>query len=322
MASSNSSTDLRCAVQTAALGEAVAGTANGADRWVLVETPNPWPKPALAHPIFDGLVDPSILANATTRTLLIGGPNQGQPGYTSTLADGDAVRVLVYERDPDAGFAGFAGREQLVRAASLATVLTSIHQGRFDGDAINSTDVLICTQGSHDRCCGSFGMRLFAEASEALGPDVRVWRTSHTGGHRFAPTGITFPDGMAWAGLDLDLLSAITQRSRGATTADGRLVADFARGNSAMSSKSAQVADIAAFRRHGWDWFDAERTWRIDSENSSIVDLVAELADGNVHYRARTEPGRTMAVPPCGALMIESKKQSTETALVEFATVS
>ena len=49
-----------------------------------------------------------------------------------------------------------------------------------------------------DRCCGSLGTALAQELLAdplQLGDDVRVWRTSHTGGHRFAPTALVLPQG-------------------------------------------------------------------------------------------------------------------------------
>ena len=51
------------------------------------------------------------------------------------------------------------------------------------------TDVLVCTHGTRDTCCGSLGTRLWRDL-DAGGATVR--RTSHTGGHRFAPTAVTF----------------------------------------------------------------------------------------------------------------------------------
>ena len=41
-----------------------------------------------------------------------------------------------------------------------------------------------------------------------------VWRCSHTGGHRYAPTAITLPDGRAWAYADVGLLDGVLARDR------------------------------------------------------------------------------------------------------------
>jgi hypothetical protein len=42
---------------------------------------------------------------------------------------------------------------------------------------------------------------------------VLVWRTSLTGGHRFAPTALLLAEGTLWADLDLDLLVGVSDRS-------------------------------------------------------------------------------------------------------------
>ena len=51
-------------------------------------------------------------------------------------------------------------------------------------------------------------MRL-ADAPSLANPDVRLWRTSHTGGHRFAPTAIALPSASLWAWADAALLAQV-----------------------------------------------------------------------------------------------------------------
>ena len=60
--------------------------------------------------------------------------------------------------------------------------------------------LLVCTNGRRDVCCAVRGRPVALEAA-ALAPQ-RVWESSHTGGHRFAPTGVLLPHGVALARLD------------------------------------------------------------------------------------------------------------------------
>jgi hypothetical protein len=60
--------------------------------------------------------------------------------------------------------------------------------------------LLVCTNGRRDVCCALRGRPVALEAA-ALAPQ-RVWESSHTGGHRFAPTGVLLPHGVALARLD------------------------------------------------------------------------------------------------------------------------
>ncbi len=70
--------------------------------------------------------------------------------------------------------------------------------------------LLVCTNGRRDVCCAVRGRPVALEAS-AHAPG-RVWEASHTGGHRFAPTGVLLPFGATLARLDptlcLDVLSS------------------------------------------------------------------------------------------------------------------
>ena len=60
--------------------------------------------------------------------------------------------------------------------------------------------LLVCTNGRRDVCCAIRGRPVALEAA-ARAPG-RVWESSHTGGHRFAPTGVLLPHGAALARLD------------------------------------------------------------------------------------------------------------------------
>jgi len=309
------SQDLRCAVLTNTAGESPAGTAPWANRWVLVETAQPWPAAALDHAVFDDVVDKTVLKTDTSATLLVGSKNP-----TSNATPPGSARIIVYDRirGGEAGdsLTGFNGQERVVEFDELGSSITAAHAGDFVGDPVTTTDVLICTHGTRDRCCGSFGTRLFTEALElraagVLSANVRLWRTSHIGGHRFSPTGISFPDGIFWAGLDIEALSAITSRS----ALGVERLSKLARGNAGISSRAAQVADIEGFRQHGWEWMSAARSWHVAGES---VTIGAVLDSGSVSYRGTVEPGRTLDVPACGLGAEHSKKQATEFLLTSF----
>lgn len=56
--------------------------------------------------------------------------------------------------------------------------------------------VLVCTHGKRDQCCGILGGKIFAKL-HAKKPEW-IWQSSHLGGHRFAPTLLSLPDGMMY----------------------------------------------------------------------------------------------------------------------------
>ena len=113
-------------------------------------------------------------------------------------------------------------------------------------DASNGvTTALVCTQGSHDMCCGIEGLA-FAQWVEG-NTDVEVFRVSHTGGHRFAPTAMTLPDGRMWAYLDASTATTIL-KDRG----DATSVAGSCRGWWGAPTGPAQVAERAVFAEVGF----------------------------------------------------------------------
>lgn len=75
---------------------------------------------------------------------------------------------------------------------------------------------------------------------------MRVRRTSHLGGHRFAPTALTLPDGRMWAFLDPGILAGIVDRT--VPAGDAR---EFYRGNVALDPWS-QVLEAAVLDESGW----------------------------------------------------------------------
>lgn len=60
--------------------------------------------------------------------------------------------------------------------------------------------MLVCTHGKRDQCCALKG-RPIAAAMQACFYGDEVWETSHSGGHRFAPTMILLPWGYSYGRL-------------------------------------------------------------------------------------------------------------------------
>ncbi len=289
---------LLCTHQTAALGEPPAGSAGSAERYILVDLPLPWPKKIDDHPAIQVATNGRILA-------INGGPHKD--------GDPDLATVISYERPPGP-FAGFQRHETAVAPTDVGDLLIAINGGDLSAlepassspskvggasdevtdDVIDDViDVLVCTHGSRDRCCGNLGARLFMELDDRRrhgewDDRIRVWRTSHIGGHRFAPTAMTFPDAMGWAWLDVDTITGIADRSLDIVTA-----AEIARGSGGIDSRAGQIADGRAFAHYGWDWLDTARTVTVDGLD---VTVESALGSGSIGLEA----GEPIPVPICG----------------------
>jgi len=220
------------------LGVKPAGTGLSLDRVIVVETPLPWPKPALKHP----RLQPGAQA-------LAGSPVRSRLFAAEPWTEGADVHVELFERRPT----GFVRHRWTVadehELTELVGWIASTPLGQLDASADEvPPTLLVCTQGSHDECCGLHGERLAAELEEKLG-DVELRRVSHTGGHRFAPTLLALPGGRMWAYADVALAARV---ARGAETeADLR---HHCRGWLGVPVGMAQVAELAARIHRGTDW--------------------------------------------------------------------
>lgn len=129
---------------------------------------------------------------------------------------------------------------------------------------------LICTNGNRDICCAREGRKLINEF-EARGEVA--WESTHLGGHRFAPTRLTLPDGRMYGGAESKIY----------------------RGASGLS-RIQQAAECEMRSRHGYDDFQcgkpeeiAPNQWRVRIwRQDFLADVIVERRD------------RGLAVESCG----------------------
>jgi hypothetical protein len=290
--------ELRCSAQTQERSIDPIGTATPYDAYVLVEVALPWPAAITDHPALADVIAAAASSSAGKVQVL---------GVVPEHDDHDRHRVIAYRRPPGL-FRRFVRVEGIATTATLGATTTRLFQAELppddgppgaDADDPVTADLLVCTHGRRDRCCGSYGMNLFtAVGASHVRAGVRTWRVSHTGGHRFAPTAIVLPEGHLWAWLDPDLVDRILHR-RGPL--DDLL--EHYRGSSAVGGAPVQVAEREAFRREGWGWLDARRRGDIVEQDGDRVEVRLEVvrSDGSTGgYRAIVDKVGTAPQPVCG----------------------
>lgn len=265
---------------------------------MVVEAPEPWPKPAGNHPELVELCREGVEHPERVRLL------------AAVPHDPDRRRVFAFRPAPG----GMRRAEAELGGdpvAALGTVLTAETPAIVAGGSGPST-LLICTQGSHDVCCGTRGVELAGWAEAAL-PEVEVFRVSHTGGHRFAPTAMTLPDGRMWAYLDPELLAGIISQSVSSAEA-----APFSRGWWGARGGPAQVAETAVFAAVGWEFDRIERTTSVErSTDDGSASVVVETPDQI--WRVAVEPGRLVPTVSCEAPGGLPSKQAREWRVIEIS---
>lgn len=110
--------------------------------------------------------------------------------------------------------------------------------GRSGGEEVDHPVVLVCTHGKRDRCCALKGRPLAADLTCAFDGDI-IWESSHTKGHRFAPSIITLPWGYSYGRLNSSAaIDMVRHLQRGELFIPGN------RGRSCYT-KVEQVAELA-----------------------------------------------------------------------------
>jgi hypothetical protein len=292
----------RCSAVTRAAGVDPIGSAGSYDGFVLVEHPLPWGRDISEQPALAGLV--AALEAAPGRWRVQGLVPEDPAGPR---------RIIVFRRSEP--FTGYERAEATAGPGDLAAVAVGLMAGS-GGETEPGTDVLVCTHGRRDVCCGTTGTSLWKELTERLhvfDGSVRLWRTSHTGGHRYAPTGAVFPSGQYWAWLDAELLRRIVQR-RGEAAG----VAAHYRGSAAMPGPAAQAVEREAFAAEGWAWLDYRRRGRETPDGTSAV-VEFERPDGSRGtYEGTVVVERMVPVPVCGEPIEAATKAEPEIRVVDL----
>ncbi|MEZ5166393.1 MAG: sucrase ferredoxin [Acidimicrobiales bacterium] len=280
---------VRCATHAESVGLDVGGTALWIDELVVVDVGLPWPKPVWAKDGFTSV--PELVAAA--------GDQGRRIRALAAVPLGDGVGRVVSHRL--VGSASYARTEHHVDPADVADLLTVLLIEGLDADPASVVDttsrpeLLLCTQGSHDMCCGARGPALLS-ALELRAPQVRVRRVSHTGGHRMAPTGVTLPDGRMWGFLDVDEALGILHRS-----GSPAMAAPHCRGWIGVPEGPAQVAERAVFAAvDSWDFDTLPRTVEIDAGPTGGATIV-HLRAGAGLWQVEVAPGRVVPTIACGA---------------------
>jgi hypothetical protein len=269
------------------------GSAVQIDRLVTAEVPLPWPADVADLPWLAGLeTEPGTRIQAIVPEV--------------ARADG-TVLVTRWDRTG----ARLVGTDWLVPAPDVPEAIAAVAGGgEPDVEGVPApAEVLVCGHGSRDRCCGGSGTRLAIEARAAL-PGWRIRRTSHLGGHRFAPTALTLPEGRVWAFLDADALAGVVERTMHPSEAR-----DHYRGHVALDPW-AQVVEGLRLSGEGWAGLDvddltAEVAVDEDREGAHVV-LRWDGPDGPGSREARVRIHRRYPVLQCGLPPEVAEKTSPE----------
>jgi hypothetical protein len=298
-----------CSVLWDRAADSAYGTAAVATFFVLLEQRGPWGRDAARESHLDPALGGALDLRCSSRggrfmLLRRPGPHQDRGGVATLLLAhtgptpaqawllraelGSAERLL--ELDWEALARG--DREAVARS--------------LPGASAAPPTLLVCTNGRRDVCCAVRGRPVAAAAARVAGD--RVWESTHTGGHRFAPTGVLLPWGLTYARLTDANAVAVLQESLGGHTTAELLGPVHDRGRSALSP-AAQCAESAVRTQLGETRLTA--LWaepapivapsEVSSTDDTGTDVLVRHEDGRAWIVGVTREGTRAARPEsCG----------------------
>ncbi|NES76783.1 MULTISPECIES: sucrase ferredoxin [Okeania] len=264
-----------CADACRQANEDIIGSGTNYSIYVLIECPYPWDYNASESRYLpenlDILMREVSKSKLSVRFLLIT-QNQNQRQNNR--------KILIYEKEQSSFINGYKKYEfDVDHPEKMAPVIQKYLAG--DNLDINIQenqirDMLVCTHGSHDKCCAKYGNPFYMQAKKTISElglkNTRIWKASHFGGHRFAPTMIDFPDGRYYGLLNGESFKSILLR-----TGNIKLLGGVYRGWGILPT-CIQALERELMFHHGWEWFDYKINFLDIDINSDRTLIQTQLA--------------------------------------------
>jgi len=196
--------------------------------------------------------------------------------------DGHA-RVMFFSR-PTHPFSQFDKQDFLVPLGKInelarELITTTVPLENFEQyreNTQNSRDILVCTHGSYDSCCGKLGYPIYDELKmfSANNPEInlRIFRASHLGGHRFAPNIVDLPEGRNWVRLQPHQISDFILKKK--SPSDFRMCH---RGWIGLDTPYEQTAEHEILMQVGWNWANRARSTSIVPNSNGQTDRTVTI---------------------------------------------
>jgi hypothetical protein len=262
-------------------GEDPIGTAGTYDQLLLVEVPQPWTcKIWQQYPYLqplNQLVQNTMRWQGVRIRLMALAPDKD-------YSHPERIRVIHFHR-PQGPFALLDKIEFSIPELQFLPLVKDLLKQPFHFETWQPyqqpsqtiRDLLVCTHANHDLACGRFGNPLYRRLrKEYASETLRIWQTSHFGGHRFAPTLVDLPSGHFWGHLVPDILPTLVHQAGSVQD-----LYPYYRGWTGLN-KFAQVAEREIWMQEGWDWLDFHKQGRLISQDvkgirKTLSDLLQKL---------------------------------------------
>lgn len=216
-----------CCDWSESINESMVGTAVKAAVWLMLEYNRPWKAQAtedneLPTAVQGWLAEQAAAVNGRVQFIRQSRPKDGM------------LTLMV-------GVNGAEGRLHAFRVGSYEALfdldIKAVVAGaaEFEPHLVKEPHYFICVNGQRDRSCTVRGAALYQALQARVG--TAVWHTTHLGGHRFAATLLSLPDGVCYGRVAASEADVLLQWSQ-----QGQLWLPKLRGRSCYGAVE-QVAD-------------------------------------------------------------------------------
>ncbi len=267
-------------------GEDPLGSAGCYDQWLMIELPQPW-----EAKFWTSREELKPFVSLISELMSQGKLNKFRPlaiAPDKIYSQQGFTRVIYYQR-PSQLFTNFEKKEYVLpldKMNDLAiNLITSSNLDEFEGYRQNSQnirEILVCTHGNVDIACSRFGYPIYEKLRKEYSNDnLRIWRCSHIGGHRFSPTLIDFPSGRFWGHLNLDILDTLIHHPE-----DINKLRPYYRGWSGLSYLE-QIFEAKLWQEIGKKWLTFPKTARVIAQEKVENEEEDEVnwAEVEISYR-------------------------------------
>lgn len=288
------------------------GTAGTCDHWLIMEIPQPWPQeifqenPTIKSLV--GLFQELVSQHGVKLKPILIAPDReySNPGFT---------RVFYYYR-PATLFSRFEKQEFIVPENKAVALVTAIFKQlmqqpndlseftRYQQQTSHIRELMVCTHTQVDLACGRFGTPLYRKLRKEYAPasdgKLRVWQTTHFGGHQFAPTLVDLPHGCLWGHLERDVLDLLVEQNDSVST-----LGQYYRGWAGLN-KFEQIAEREIWMQFGWSWLDYLKTGKVLTIEEVVEEKEPDWAEVRIDFAGidgSTTGAYEARVEACGEVM-------------------
>lgn len=309
------STFIECSKATSQSNEKIINTANNIDVQIAIELEEPWESIPLKSSHFPSELQP--LAPLLAKNKI----NCGLNYFAKNIVNDKTTKIFVFKKNANE-FLPYDKFEFDIPQTDLPLFSNELiafikdenkNILKWQIEKNNETiEIFICVHGTRDQCCGKYGIQLyhtFKETVDRLNLNYRIWKSSHIGGHRYAPTFFEAPS-MRWYGLfTLNSVEAYLTRNQ-----NNFSVINNYRGMSGISNKLASLIENELFKEYSWEWlnFSNKNYEMFDSNINALPMIHFFYSKDHKKYKRTyqiTETASIENIASCGSVEKKSVKQ-------------